>query len=75
MYRKGRCQLQARGMRRNRWRRARGSWGSTACGEPSAGRDGLVLDHFLGTVWHEDTGDVVDAVQALIEQATSIRSP
>jgi hypothetical protein len=42
--------------------------GSTACGEPSAGGDGLVLDYFLGTVWHEDTGDVVDAVQALIEQ-------
>jgi hypothetical protein len=42
--------------------------GSTACGESSAGRDGLVLDYFLGTVWHEDTGDVVDAVQALIEQ-------
>ena len=36
-------------------------------GEPGA-RQWLVLDYFLGTVWHEDTGDVVDAVQALIDQ-------
>src|SRR5689334_14504208 len=36
--------------------------------EPSSGRDGLVLEYFLGTVWHAETGDVVDAVQALIEQ-------
>jgi hypothetical protein len=34
----------------------------------SGGGDGLVLEYFLGTVWHGDTGDVVDAVQALIEQ-------
>jgi hypothetical protein len=31
-------------------------------------REWLVLDYFLGTVWHADTGDVLDAVQALIEQ-------
>jgi predicted RNA-binding Zn-ribbon protein involved in translation (DUF1610 family) len=36
-------------------------------GEPGA-RKWLVPDYFLGTVWHEDTGDVVDAVQALIDQ-------
>jgi predicted RNA-binding Zn-ribbon protein involved in translation (DUF1610 family) len=36
--------------------------------EASPGRDWVVLDYFLGTVWHADTGDVVDAVQALIEQ-------
>jgi hypothetical protein len=30
--------------------------------------DGLVLDYFLGTIWHADRGDVLDAVQALIEQ-------
>jgi predicted RNA-binding Zn-ribbon protein involved in translation (DUF1610 family) len=34
----------------------------------SGGGDGLVLEYFLGTVWHADTGDVLDAVQALIEQ-------
>ena len=28
----------------------------------------LVLEHFLGTVWHADTGEVLDSVQALIEQ-------
>ena len=47
--------------------------GSTAGNEQSFGRepgggDGLVLDYFLGTVWHADTGDVLDVVQALIEQ-------
>jgi predicted RNA-binding Zn-ribbon protein involved in translation (DUF1610 family) len=36
-------------------------------GEPGGG-DELVLEYFLGTVWHADTGDVLDAVQALIEQ-------
>jgi hypothetical protein len=45
--------------------------GSTAAGEASAGRDGLVLDYFLGTIWHADTGDVLDAVQALIEQGNA----
>ena len=45
----------------------------TAGQEPPSGRepgtgDGLVLDYFLGTAWHADTGDVLDAVQALIEQ-------
>jgi hypothetical protein len=44
---------------------ARGS--STADNEPSSG-GWLVLNYFLGTVWHADTGDVLDAVQALIEQ-------
>jgi hypothetical protein len=34
--------------------------------EPGA-REWLVLDYFLGTIWHADTGDVLDAVQALIE--------
>jgi hypothetical protein len=29
---------------------------------------GLVLEYFLGTVWHADTGDVLDAVEALIDQ-------
>jgi predicted RNA-binding Zn-ribbon protein involved in translation (DUF1610 family) len=41
--------------------------GRIADNEPSSG-GGLVLSYFLGTVWHEDTGDVLDAVQALIEQ-------
>ena len=40
--------------------------------EPSSGesaaRDWVVLTYFLGPVWHADTGDVLDAVQALIEQ-------
>lgn len=41
--------------------------------EPTPGREpgaagGLALDYFLGTFWHADTGDVLDAVQALIEQ-------
>lgn len=36
--------------------------------EPPSGRDWLVLEYFLGTVWHADTRDVVDAVAALIEQ-------
>jgi predicted RNA-binding Zn-ribbon protein involved in translation (DUF1610 family) len=40
---------------------------SLAGNEPSSG-GGLVLNYFLGTVWHADTGDVLDAVQALIEQ-------
>jgi hypothetical protein len=35
--------------------------------EPGAG-NGLVLDYFLGTIWHADTGDVLDAVQELIER-------
>jgi hypothetical protein len=43
--------------------------GGTA-GESPSGRDGLVLDYFLGTILHADTGDVLDAVQALIEQGT-----
>jgi hypothetical protein len=34
----------------------------------SGGGDGPVLEYFLGTLWHGDRGDVVDAVQALIEQ-------
>jgi hypothetical protein len=37
--------------------------------EPSSdARDWLVLKYFLGTVWHSDTSDVLDAVQALIDQ-------
>jgi hypothetical protein len=41
--------------------------------EPSSGsepgaREWLVLEYFLGTIWYEDTGDALDAVQALIEQ-------
>jgi predicted RNA-binding Zn-ribbon protein involved in translation (DUF1610 family) len=43
-----------------------GDFAPSSGGEP--GGDGLVLDYFLGTVWHTDTGDVLDAVQALIEQ-------
>jgi hypothetical protein len=38
--------------------------------QPGAG-DGLVLDYFLGTVRHEDTSDVLDAVQLLIEQGNA----
>ena len=30
-------------------------------------RDGLVLDHFLGTAWQAQSAEVLDAVQALIE--------
>jgi hypothetical protein len=45
--------------------------GGTARGESSSGRDGLVLDYFLGTILHADTGDVVEAVQALIEQGNA----
>ena len=42
---------------------------STAGLEPSAGAEGwLVLKYFLGTVWHADTSDVLEAVQSLIEQ-------
>jgi predicted RNA-binding Zn-ribbon protein involved in translation (DUF1610 family) len=46
---------------------------STAGNEPPSGRepgagDGLVLNYFLATIWHAGTGDVLDAVQALIEQ-------
>lgn len=44
--------------------RASGADGS----EASSCVDWLVLGYFLGTVWHADTGDVVDAVQALIDQ-------
>ena len=29
---------------------------------------GLVLDYFLGTAWHAQTGEILDAVQALIDQ-------
>jgi hypothetical protein len=36
---------------------------------PSSGTGGwVVLRYFLGTVWHPDTGEVLDAVQALIDQ-------
>jgi hypothetical protein len=31
-------------------------------------RGRVILEHFLGTTWHRDAGDVLDAVQALIEQ-------
>lgn len=41
--------------------------GSTAGDEPPPG-GGLVLDYFLGTTWHADAGDVLDAVEALIER-------
>jgi hypothetical protein len=46
------------------------AWASSTAGsEPSSGAGGwLALDYFLGTIWHADTGDVLDAVQALIEQ-------
>jgi hypothetical protein len=49
--------------------------GTSGCGsppgwQPCAG-DGLVLDYFLGPVWHQDTGDVLDAVQELIEQGNA----
>jgi hypothetical protein len=43
--------------------------GGTAGEEPLPGVGGwLVLEYFLGTVWHAGTGEVLDAVQALIEQ-------
>lgn len=49
---------------------------STVGNEPPSGSeggtgDGLVLDCFLGTTWHADSGDVLDAVQALIEQGNA----
>ena len=31
-------------------------------------RDGLVLDYFLGTAWQAESAEVLDAVQALVEQ-------
>jgi hypothetical protein len=40
---------------------------STAGSEPGAGGR-LVLECFLGTTWHPDTDEVLDAAQALIEQ-------
>jgi hypothetical protein len=39
-----------------------------AGGEPSPGRDGLVLEYFLATTLWTYKGEVLDAVQALIEQ-------
>jgi predicted RNA-binding Zn-ribbon protein involved in translation (DUF1610 family) len=30
-------------------------------------RDGLVLDYFLGTAWHAQSAEILDAVQALID--------
>jgi hypothetical protein len=43
--------------------------GDTAGEEPLPGAWGwVVLEYFLGTVWHADTGEVLDAVRALIEQ-------
>jgi hypothetical protein len=68
--RAGRRQLPVRGMREVagvvRVARARSTAGSD---EPSSGAgDWLVLKYFLGTVWHSDTSDVLDAVQALIDQ-------
>lgn len=43
--------------------------GGTAGEEPLPGAGGwVVLEYFLGTVWHAGTGEVLDAVQALIEQ-------
>jgi len=50
--------------------------GSIAGSEPPSGGEpgaweGLVLDYFLGTVRHADTDDVLDAVQALIEQGNA----
>jgi hypothetical protein len=53
--------------------------GATPDGGPSSGRnpatpgaaDWLVLDFFLGTIWHADTGDVVESVQALIDQGNA----
>lgn len=44
--------------------------GSTVDSEPSA-EGSLVLEYFLGTVWHPDAGEVLDAVQALIEQGNA----
>jgi hypothetical protein len=35
--------------------------------DPGAG-SWLALDYFLGTTWHADTGDVLNAVRPLIEQ-------
>ena len=47
--------------------------GTTVNMGPSAGtqtpdRDGLVLDYFLGTAWYAQTGEILDTVQALIDQ-------
>lgn len=39
-------------------------------GKPTRG-GWLVLSYFLGTTWHWDAGDVLDAVQALIEQGNA----
>lgn len=37
-------------------------------GRESYPQGGLVLDFFLGTAWHAETGETLDAVQALIVQ-------
>ena len=37
-------------------------------GNETPDRDGLVLDYFLGTAWFMETSEIVDAVQALIDQ-------
>lgn len=41
---------------------------ASAPGREPGAAGGVALDYFLGTFWHADTGDVLDAVQALIEQ-------
>jgi predicted RNA-binding Zn-ribbon protein involved in translation (DUF1610 family) len=37
-------------------------------GTGAPGRDGLVLDYFIGTVWQAESAEVLDALQALIDQ-------
>jgi hypothetical protein len=37
-------------------------------GNETPAQDGLVLDYFLGTAWHAETAEILDAVQALIDQ-------
>ena len=44
--------------------------GGTAGSGPGAG-GWLVLEYFLGTVWHAGTGEVLDAVEALIQQGNA----
>lgn len=38
----------------------------SALGNETPARDGLVLDGFIGTAWSAVTGEVLDAVRALI---------
>lgn len=37
-------------------------------GSEAYAQNGLVLDFFLGTAWQAETGEILDSVQALIDQ-------